>query len=41
MVVPIVAEEGSLYGSGNGCFDIRLGMPPNMSVCKVVVYRVD
>ena len=41
MVVPIVVEEGSVYGSGKGCFDIRLGVPPGMSVCKVVVYRVD
>ena len=41
MLVPIVVEEGSVYGSGNGCFNIRLGVPPGTSVCKVVVYRVD
>ena len=41
MVVPIVVEEGSVYGSGKGCFDIRLGVPPGMSVRKVVVCRVD
>ena len=41
MVVPIVVEEGSVYGSEKGCFDIRLGLPRGMSVCKVIVYRVD